>query len=69
MDPEDWTELRALGHRMVDDMFDYLSGIRDRPVWQPMPGLPAAGFHSPLPRARRAGARRTRPCSASSSPT
>lgn len=24
LDPEDWDALRALGHRMVDDMLNYL---------------------------------------------
>ncbi len=51
MDPDDWTELRALGHRMVDDMFDYMAGIRDRPVWQKMPDAVRQRFRSPLPRA------------------
>jgi hypothetical protein len=37
LDPTDWSELRSLGHRMLDDMFDHLGGLRDRPVWQPMP--------------------------------
>ncbi len=39
MDPDDWTGLRALGHRVLDDMFDYIAGIRERPVWQPMPDV------------------------------
>ncbi len=51
MDPEDWTELRALGHRMLDDMFDYLSDIRERPVWQRMPDSLRQELHSPLPHA------------------
>ena len=37
LDPEDWSELRALGHRMLDDMVDHLATLRDRPVWQPPP--------------------------------
>jgi aromatic-L-amino-acid/L-tryptophan decarboxylase len=37
LDPPDWTELRALGHRMVDDMFDWMDALRDGPVWRPMP--------------------------------
>lgn len=37
LDPPDWSSLRALGHRMLDDMFDHLGGLRDAPVWQPMP--------------------------------
>ena len=37
LDPEDWSELRALGHRMLDDMIDHLAGRREEPVWRPMP--------------------------------
>ncbi len=37
LDPEDWSPLRALGHRMVDDMIDHLRTVRERPVWQPIP--------------------------------
>lgn len=54
LDPQDWGELRAQGHRMLDDMFDYLQGIRSRPVWQPIPDTARAEFHTPLP--RQAGA-------------
>ena len=25
LDPQDWGAMRALGHRMVDDMLDYIS--------------------------------------------
>jgi aromatic-L-amino-acid decarboxylase len=51
LDPADWDRLRAQGHRMLDDMFDYLSTLRERPVWQPAPAAIRAGFHEPLPRA------------------
>jgi len=43
--------MRALAHRMVDDMFTYLETVRERPAWQPLPaevrarlaeGVPAA---------------------------
>jgi glutamate/tyrosine decarboxylase-like PLP-dependent enzyme len=53
LDPEDWSDLRALGHRMLDDMFDDLAGLRDGPVWQPMPEQVRDGFAAPLPRAGR----------------
>jgi aromatic-L-amino-acid decarboxylase len=49
LDPSDWKELRALGHRMVDDMFAYLETVRERPVWQPIPDEVAASFRAPLP--------------------
>lgn len=38
LDPQDWSDLRALAHRMVDDMVDHLAHIADGPVWTPMPG-------------------------------
>ena len=44
LDPPDWTELRALGHRMVDDMIDHVATIRERPVWQPIPDVVRAQF-------------------------
>lgn len=49
LDPEDWNALRAQGHRMLDDMFDYLAQIRSRPVWQPIPDTVRAQFQQPLP--------------------
>ena len=54
LDPEDWPSLRAQGHRMLDDILDYLEGIRERPVWQPIPDEVRARFREPLPRAPRA---------------
>jgi aromatic-L-amino-acid decarboxylase len=32
LDPQNWDEIRAQGHRMLDDMIDYAANIRDRPV-------------------------------------
>ena len=49
LDPQDWGALRALGHRMVDDMLTYLQTVRDRPVWQPMPDRVKANLKQPLP--------------------
>jgi hypothetical protein len=49
LDPQDWDAMRLLGHRMVDDMMDYLQTIRDRPVWQPIPPEVRARFNEPLP--------------------
>jgi aromatic-L-amino-acid/L-tryptophan decarboxylase len=52
LDPQDWDAMRALGHRMVDEMMEYLAGVRERPTWQPVPqtvkeqlstAVPAAG--------------------------
>ncbi len=37
LDPENWDEARALGHRMVDDMISYLQTVRERPSWRAIP--------------------------------
>ena len=50
LDPHDWTEVRALSHRIVDDAVGYLRDVRDRPVWQEMPAEVKAFFTAPLPR-------------------
>ncbi|WP_428486036.1 pyridoxal phosphate-dependent decarboxylase family protein [Rhodopila sp.] len=50
LDPADWSGLRALGHRMVDDMFDHLETLRDGPVWRPMPEAARAELRQALPR-------------------
>lgn len=49
LDPRDWAALRSQGHRMLDDMFDYLERIRERPVWQPIPDAVRARFRDQLP--------------------
>jgi glutamate/tyrosine decarboxylase-like PLP-dependent enzyme len=51
LDPADWPGVRAQGHRMLDDMFDYLEHIRARPVWQPIPDGVRARFHAAVPAA------------------
>ena len=50
LDPSDWPALRALGHRMVDDMMDYLEQVRERPVWRSVPAETRAALDEPLPR-------------------
>ncbi len=35
LDPEDWERMRALGHRMLDDMLVYLQNIRSEPSSPP----------------------------------
>ncbi len=51
LDPEDWGALRELGHRMLDDMFDWMETVRERPVWQPMPDDMRRYFTAPIPEA------------------
>ncbi len=50
LDPQDWETIRALGHRIMDDMVDHLAGLRSGPVWRPMPESARASFEQPLPR-------------------
>ena len=50
LDPADWNEMRALGHRMVDEMMDYLATVRERPAWQPVAPSAREALRRPLPR-------------------
>lgn len=49
LDPQNWQATRDLGHRMVDDMMDYLQGIREQPVWHPIPREDKDHLDQPLP--------------------
>jgi glutamate/tyrosine decarboxylase-like PLP-dependent enzyme len=49
LDPQDWNAMRSLAHTMVDDMFDYLHDVRERPIWQPLPDDLKAQFLTPVP--------------------
>jgi glutamate/tyrosine decarboxylase-like PLP-dependent enzyme len=51
LDPADWDALRALGHRMLDDMIDHVAGIADGPVWTRMPDALRDELRAPLPHA------------------
>ena len=50
LDPEDWGAFRALCHTAVDDIVDWWEGVRDRPVWQPMPEAAKVALIGPPPR-------------------
>ncbi|APZ42246.1 pyridoxal phosphate-dependent decarboxylase family protein [Acidihalobacter ferrooxydans] len=50
LDPADWPALRHQGHRMLDDIFDYLERLRERPLWQPIPNEVRDRYAEPLPR-------------------
>src|SRR6476620_3978909 len=49
LDPQDWSQLRELAHRAVDDALEYLQQCRERKVWQVTPSEIAAKFQQPLP--------------------
>ncbi len=49
LDPENWEQMRELGHRMIDDAIDWLQSAGERPVWQRMPAEITASFDQPCP--------------------
>ncbi|MCH4093841.1 MAG: pyridoxal-dependent decarboxylase [Acetobacter peroxydans] len=50
LDPDQWDEVRALGHRMLDDMLDSIRDVAQGPVWQPPPEELRQDFaQAPLP--------------------
>lgn len=49
LDPTDWEVMRALGHRMVDDMIDYTRTLRSGPPWRHAPQAVKAHFRTPVP--------------------
>jgi aromatic-L-amino-acid decarboxylase len=49
LDPEDWGRMRDLGHRVLDDIMDYLSKLREYPAWVPAPESVKANFQGPPP--------------------
>ncbi|NOT07315.1 MAG: aminotransferase class V-fold PLP-dependent enzyme [Gemmatimonadales bacterium] len=51
LDPASWDDFRAHAHRTVDELLDWLRGVRERPVWQPVPEEVRAGLRRPLPEA------------------
>src|SRR5439155_3509882 len=51
-----WEELRQLGHRMVDEMLEYLRTARERPVWRPVPADVRARLSGRAPRQPAAAA-------------
>ncbi len=49
LDPANWEDIRHLGHRMLDDMINYLSNVRERKVWQPLPQESKSALDQSLP--------------------
>lgn len=49
LDPQDWNAARQLGHRMLDDMFDYIQSVNKRPVWKKPSGFAINSMQQPLP--------------------
>src|SRR5260370_6642818 len=60
LDPQsarEWGELRQLGHRMVDEMLEYLRTARQRAVWRPVPPEVRERLSGPAPREPTAAAK------------
>jgi aromatic-L-amino-acid/L-tryptophan decarboxylase len=49
LDPNDWIAMKELGHRMLDDMFEYLQSVRERPVWKKPSAIAVNNMQQPLP--------------------
>jgi glutamate/tyrosine decarboxylase-like PLP-dependent enzyme len=49
LDPENWEAMRALGARMLDDVFAYMATIGDRPVWQQPTTEALDAYREPMP--------------------
>ncbi|MEE8258957.1 MAG: hypothetical protein V3R20_04655 [Sphingomonadales bacterium] len=50
LDPSDWEDFRKSGHKILDDMVDDLTGLRQRHAWQPMDEAAIKPFRSPVPK-------------------
>jgi len=50
IDPSNWKELRETGHRMLDDMIDYIKQSSDRKVWQPIPASVKEALDTAVPK-------------------
>ncbi|RKX94208.1 MAG: amino acid decarboxylase [Spirochaetes bacterium] len=49
LDPENWDSMRTLGHKMMDDVIDYMSTIREKPVWEHLPDTAKKQINKSLP--------------------
>ncbi len=49
LDPKEWNAFRSLAHRMIDDIIEHLSTLREQPAWQPMPAQVINDLQQPLP--------------------
>ena len=49
LDPENWEAVRAVGHRLVDELLDGLRTVREQPTWRPIPEAVKQAFRSGAP--------------------
>ncbi len=53
LDPANWSEFSALAQQALGDALGFLEGVRERPVWRPVPEEIAREIAEPLPRSGR----------------
>lgn len=49
LDPKNWDSMRALGHKMIDDMINYLQDIKNQPSWKAIPDEIKKKYHYDIP--------------------
>ena len=49
LDPASWDDFRVHGHRVLDELIDWLRDVRQRPAWQAVPEETRAALCIPLP--------------------
>jgi glutamate/tyrosine decarboxylase-like PLP-dependent enzyme len=49
LDPDDWEAVRAVGHKLVDELLDALRTVRTQPAWRPIPEALKARFRTSAP--------------------
>ena len=49
LDPESWEDFRTHSHRVLDELLEWLRTLRERPVWQPVPGTVREALNRPVP--------------------
>jgi len=49
LDPDDWSDMRVLSHKIIDEAIDFTRDVRERPLWQTMPDDVLDLFSEPLP--------------------
>jgi len=49
LDPGNWDNLKSLAHQMIEDSFNYIQTIEERPVWQQYPSEVRNNFSSKAP--------------------
>jgi aromatic-L-amino-acid/L-tryptophan decarboxylase len=49
LDPDSWADFKTHGHRVLDELLEWLRTLRERPTWQPVPGEVRAALTQPVP--------------------